>query len=352
MTFSIEMAMTLLSSQSIAIQMAKQDAWMSFLLGGVFACGITFLIGALSRRYPELTFVEFSRKILGGWLGKLVVIPFLAAWIFISGTLLRQFANFIQMIMFDRTPISVLMLMMILIVISLVGLGGIEAIARCSQLVGPIILAIIIVIMCLSFNNYEWEQILPVFTDSGFQSIFQGSLAPVSVLGDTVFLLIVTKFMENSRQGTNSAVWGVAVGSFISSILTLTALSIFGPELSAKILFPTFEMMRYVSVMEFIQNVEIFSTVIWFFSVFIKLSVYLFAASYGISQLSGIKRWKHTIWIVAPVIFILAWLFPQDGLYASHIQIQFGIQYLLPTEFIGIPLLLFTVAFIRKRARL
>lgn len=78
----------------------------------------------------------------------------------------------------------------------------------------------------------------------------------------------------------------------------------------------------------------------------------ILSSGYGISQLSGIKRWKHSIWMVAPVVFILAWLFPQEGLYASQIQIQLGVQYLLPIEFIRIPLLLLTVDFIRNRARL
>lgn len=351
MTFSIELSMTLFSTQSLVIQTAKQDAWLTFLIGGVIACGITLLSGALSRLYPAQSVVEFSRTILGRWLGKIVVVPFFAAWIFNSGTLLRQFSDFFQMILFDRTPTSVLMLMMMVLVVSLVMTGGIEAIGRCSQLVGPLIMAIVVVVTCLSYNNFEFEQILPVFTESDVGSFIRGSLAPASVLGDTVFLLMVTKFMNNPLLGTKNAVWSVAAVSIISSVLTLTALSIFGPALAAKMLFPTFEMMRYVSLMEFIQNIEIFSSVIWFFSVFIKLSVYLFAASYGISQWLGVKRWTRSIWAIAPVVFLLAMSLPQAVLNASQIQ-MFEDRYLMPIVLIGIPFLLWTVATVSKRSQL
>ncbi|WP_053376477.1 GerAB/ArcD/ProY family transporter [Paenibacillus sp. FJAT-27812] len=351
MTFSIEMAMTLYLTQSLVIHTAKQDAWMSFLIGGVIACGITLLSVALARLYPDQTLVEFSRTILGRWLGKIIVVPFLAMWIFISSTLLRQFSDFFQMIMFDQTPTSVLMLMMMLIVSGLVWTGGIASIARCSQIVGPIIMVIVVLIICLSFNNFEFEQILPVFSDSGVGALIRGSLTPASVFGDAVFLLMLTKFMENPRQGTKKVVWGVAVVSVISSVLTLTALSIFGPALASKMLFPTFEMIRYVSLMEFIQNIEIFSTVIWFFSVFIKLSVYLFSTCYGISQWLGLKHWTRSIWVIAPAVFLIAWKFPQTGLYASKIQVQLGLHYFMPIVLTGIPLLLWIVGTVRKRSR-
>ncbi len=349
-TFSIESSMTtLFSTQSAVIQTTKQDAWISFLVGGAIACGITLLSRALSLMYPEQTLGDFSTKILGRWLGKILVVPFLVSWIIISGALLRQFSDFFQMILFDRTPTSVLMLLMLVLVVSLVWAGGIEGIGRCSQLMGPIILVIIVMVTCLSFNNYEFEQILPVFSESGVRAIMRGSLAPASVLGDTVFLLMVTKFMENPRQGTKIAVWAVATVAIISSVLTLTALSIFGSALASKMLFPTFEMVRFVSLMEFIQNIEIFSSILWFFGVFIKLSLYLFILCYGISQWLGLKRWTISIWSISPAVYLLAWKFPQAALYTSQIQLYLGVRFVMPIVLIGIPFLLWLVGTVRKR---
>ncbi|MEK5028268.1 GerAB/ArcD/ProY family transporter [Paenibacillus sp. FSL M7-1046] len=203
----------------------------------------------------------------------------------------------------------------------------------------------------MSFNNYEFEQILPIFSESGVRTIMRGSLAPASVLGDTVFLLMVTKFMKNPRQGTKFAVWGVAAVSIISSIMTLTALSIFGSALAAKMLIPTFELMRFVSLMEFIQNIEIFSSVLWFFSVFIKLSLYLFITCYGMSQWLGLKRWTNSIWLIAPAVYLIAWKSPQAVLYDSQIQLYLGVRYVMPFELIGIPFLLWIVGTVRKRRK-
>ncbi|WP_145950175.1 endospore germination permease [Paenibacillus sp. Y412MC10] len=349
MTFSMECAMNLFSTQSSVIQNAKQDAWISFLVGGAIACGTTLLSRALSIMYPEQTLFDFSTKILGRWLGKIIIVPFVIMWIVNSGALLRQFSDFFQMILFDRTPTGMLMFLMMVIVVFLVCAGGIEGIGRCSQLMGPIILLIIVLIILLSFKNYEFEQILPIFSDSGVKAIMQGGLAPASVLGDTVFLLMVTKFMENPRQGTKLAVWAVTSVAVISSVLTLTALAVFGPALASKMLFPTFEMIRFVTLMEFIQNIEIFSSILWFLSVFIKLSLYVFVACYGMSQWLGLKRKTISIYVIAPAVFLLAWKLPQAALYTNHIQVHLGVHYVMPIELIGIPFMLWLIGTVRKR---
>jgi len=347
--FSIEYAMTLFTTQSSVIQISKQDAWIAFLIGGAIACGITLLTRSLSLMYPEKTLIDFSTNIIGSWLGKILVIPFLLAWIIMSGTLLRQFSDFFQMILFDRTPSSVLMILMMIIVVGMVWSGGIEGIGRCSQLLGPLILFVTALITILSLNNFEFEQVLPLLSESGISSIIEGGMMPASALGDSFFLLMITRFMKNPQQGTKTVIWAVAAVAIICSVLTLTALSIFGPALASKMLFPTFEMMRFVSLLEFIQNIEIFSSIIWFFSVFIKLSLYLFIICYGVSQWFGLKRWGTSVWVISPVVLIIAWIVPHTVLYTFRNHFLMSVQYVILFQLFGITLLLWIIGTFRNR---
>lgn len=87
--------------------------------------------------------------------------------------------------------------------------------------------------------------------------------------------------------------------SFIIMLNTLEVITVFGSGLASRLWYPYFEMVRYISALEFLQNVEIFLTVIWMLSVFIKLSTFLFVTSHGIGQLFHLKDWRKVIWFIA-----------------------------------------------------
>ncbi len=71
--FSMEMGMTLLLTLPGAIADTKQDTWISMILASMFAITTTFIATKLSLLYPDLTFIEYSQRILGKWLGKIIV---------------------------------------------------------------------------------------------------------------------------------------------------------------------------------------------------------------------------------------------------------------------------------------
>jgi spore germination protein KB len=346
---SLEIGMVLLLTQSPAIEEAKQDAWISFILAGAAGMGITFVAGKLSLLYPNQTFIQYSQTILGKWLGRMIVVPYFIHWLTVIGIIFRQSSGIIQMTLFTQTPLFILIILLLLLVIYVNYLGGIEGIARCSEIMGPFIFLMVIITLLLNFNNIEWDKILPVYSDSGFKSILQGSLTPVSFYGESVLIMMLIYFTEEPNKGVRGALWGVGIVGFLVIISTIEILMVFGPNLASRIWYPYFEMARYISLMQFLQNLEIVVTVIWIFSVFIKLSVYLFISSYGIAQLLNIKDWRKVIWIVAIISLVLSMIYPNNNVAAIDYIEKYWIPYVLPINMIGIPLFLWCLGVIRKK---
>jgi spore germination protein KB len=347
----LEIGMTLLLTQSPAVTEAHQDAWISFALAGLAGVGITFVAGKLSLLYPNQTFIEYSQTILGKWLGRIIVIPYMIQLFATMGIILRQSTDFIQMTLFKNTPLIVLISLMLYLMVYVTYKGGIVGIARCSELIGPAIFIVIIITMALSLNNIEWKQILPIYADSGWQGILRGGLAPLSLLGESSLLMMLISFVENPKKGVSSALSGVGIVSFLIMIITIEVIMVFGSGLTARIWFPYFEMVRYISVLEFLQNVEIIVTVVWILSVFIKLSTFLFITSHSLGQLFGLKDSRKLIWFIALSLIPLSLVYRNIDIATIEFPKKFFIPFMLPINMIGIPLLLLIIGTIRKNRK-
>ena len=348
MMASMEVGMTVLLTMTPAISDAKQDAWISMLLAGIVAVAITFIAVKLSLLYPHQTFIQFSQTILGKWLGRVIVIPYFLMWYSVTGIILRQSSDFIHLALFHKTPLWVIVLIPLIAMVYLTYKGGIEGIGRCSEFIGPIIFLSIIAVLILNYPNLHWQRLLPIYADSGWLPILKGSVSPLSFLGESVMMTMLLAFMSKPQHGLSRALWGVEMASIFIAFSTLSVILTFG-NLAANMWYPFFDMARFVSFMEFIQNIDAVIVIVWLLSVFVKSSLYLFITSYGTAQWLGVKDWRKLIWFVSPIVFGLA-LWPSNiDVSSIEFPTKLWMHYILPINMVGIPILLWIVGVIRKK---
>jgi spore germination protein KB len=126
---------------------------------------------------------------------------------------------------------------------------------------------------------------------------------------------------------------------------------VFGSGLTARIWYPYFEMVRYISVLEFLQNVEIIVTVVWLLSVFIKLSTFLFITTHSLGQLFGLKDSRKLIWFVALAMIPLSLIYRNIDIATIEFPKKIFIPFMLPINMIGTPMLLLIIGTIRKNRK-
>ncbi|MEF2245337.1 GerAB/ArcD/ProY family transporter [Paenibacillus sp. IITD108] len=298
----------ILFTLSPAIAEAKQDAWISITLSGIIGLCMMILAVKVSLLYPEQTFIQYSQTILGKWLGKILVIPYFMMWYSVSGIILRNSSEFIYVALFNETPLTVLSIVVLILAIYVVYTGGLEGIARCSEMMGSFIVLMLLGTFVLSINQSDWQQLIPVYADSGLKSILKGAVPLVAFYGDIILFVMVFRFLADFRQAFTRSMWGIAVSSILTIAATAMIIMTFGPTLPSRMWFPFLSMTRFISVLGFIENVDIFVVIIWMFSVFIKLSLYLFVTIYGTAQWLNMKDWRKLIWVVVPIIFLYSLL--------------------------------------------
>ncbi|MCM3628287.1 spore germination protein [Paenibacillus glycanilyticus] len=298
---------------SPAVEIAKQDAWLSMLIACLLGGAITYLVVKVGMQHPGQSLAQFSQELLGSWLGKIVPIPYFTAWFILSGDVLRSFADFIHLVLLDKTPVWVLMAMILGAAIYLSGTCGITGIGRFCEIVGPLTIITLLVSFLLNATNARWIDLVPVFGDASVTEIVKASFAPTSFLAESFMVLVLLSFVSNPKNIMKKSLASVWLTGILLAVSTVMVLLVFGPTLAQELRFPYFMLVRSINILNFIQNLDILVIFIWIFGVFAKISLYLFITSYELSQVLRTKRWKPLIWFSAPVIYIIGMIIPNES---------------------------------------
>lgn len=331
-----------------AIKEAKQDAWISLTLAGFGGFIAIVLATNTAKHFPGQTFIEFSQQVLGKWLGRLVILPYLVYWMVTLGNLLRSTMNFLIMALFQNTPITVIIIVYIIVIAYAVASNGITTLARCAEVLGPLIVLMILCTYFLSVSNLDFNFLLPVVADSGPLRLFRGAFSVIELYADSYLLVMVYGFLNKQERVIPRIYWGYFFAVGLMILTTQFILMTFGPGVSAKMEYPLYELVRYIEVGEFIQRIEVVMIGMWIFSSFIKLGFYLFCLSYGTAQWLGIKKWKRLIVPIAVIAGCGATVI-SSMLTTRFFLLRYIEPVMLPLLYLLIPLVLWLLITFRKK---
>ena len=347
----MDVGMDLLMTFTASLQAAKQDAWMSASLGGCIALVIALVVTKVVLLHPDQTLIQFSETIMGKWFGKIIIVLYLVQWYTILPIVLRQFSDLIQVLLIHHTPGIYISFIMVLLIAYATYSGGIDGIGRCSEILGPIIILMILVVLTTSIPHIHLKHLLPFYVDSGMMTIVKGSLPQASYLGHSFEFAMLSSFLYNPRKGSPYVIWSVIFVGIVVLLSMIMVILTLGVNLSSKMWYPFFEMTKKIELFGFIENLDAIAVVIWVASVFIKMSVIFFITCYGTAQFLRVKNWRNMVWFIAPVVIVFS-LFPKNVSEATaHYLNNYWVPFVLPVNMLGLPLLLLIVGKIQQRKK-
>ncbi|MGM0837226.1 MAG: GerAB/ArcD/ProY family transporter [Bacillota bacterium] len=335
----------------LAAEQSLQDCWISILIGGMIMMAITWIMLQVCMQNKDKTLVNFMKDLLGTVLGKIFVTFYFMLWFIQMSTITRGLGEFQNLVLLYETPVTLILLCMLFLVVYVVVKGGITAISRCAEVIGPFFVLVFYTLLFLSPQEMEINRILPIYADSGWQNILKGTYYSFNYMIDPSIILMLFFFAENKRSASRGILWGTAIAMIWGVITTLVLLFITGPNITAEMVTPVYSLTRFISILDFIQNIDAFYITFWVFGAFIKLSVCLFILSYGLSEWTGFKNWKLIACITT--FFLLAFVIYTT--YNIRIGYEFKnklfIGFLYPLVYIVIPLVLWLIGSIRHHRK-
>ncbi len=346
--FSVVLPTAILTIPAPVIEVARQDAWLSVIVATLAVLLIAWLVVSLSLRFPRKTICEYAEEILGKTLGKIVCLLYIWLFFLYAGSgAVRQFSFFLVTVMMPETPIIVFAVIVVAVAAYAVR-NGLEVLCRFNQLFLTVT-GLLAIVFLLSTIEMKPARLLPVF-DAGLLTIVKGSVTPTMLMGEIVLLAMIIPYLSKPEEARRIVIISTLFNGFVLTASTLEALLIFGPDLAAHWISPTYDAVRVISIANFFERLESVIVAFWVLGGFVKVGVFYYVSVLGSAQCLSLKDYRPLVLPVGVILVSFSTFMHGENsvdmlYYISQIQVPF----MLVVFEVGIPLLLLIVALVRGK---
>ncbi|MEA3321727.1 MAG: endospore germination permease [Bacillota bacterium] len=331
---------------SILASSAKQDSWIAGILGLGMGLLTVLLYCSIAQRFNGLNLAQYLEVLLGKWLGKTVSLIFFTCFtLLLASFVLRDIGDFMTTVMIVETPIDAILILFLAVVLYAVRLG-LEVFARASEVFLPFLIILFLVLFFTISPKMEIQNIQPVY-EFGFIPIFRASISLLTFpfLELIVFLMIIpyTNKPENRKSGF---LLGTFIGGGILIIVSMLSVLVMGVNETTRSVYPSYDLTKGINIGEFFQRIEAMMALIWFITVFIKLTILTYVCTSGLAQTLQIRDYKRLTFPIGIILFVLSLIIFPNSSYLIEFTPVFELYTLIFG--LGFPLLIWLVGFFRK----
>lgn len=246
------------------ISIAKNDSWMSAILGTIFGIFlILFIINLSTKKQSESITLK----------GAIPLFIISAAVLFISYFAISKILAFTDIKYLDATPAIVIGALFLFI--ALFGVyKGLETIFRSIEIMFIISITLFIVSIFLLIPHVELSNLKPLFIN-GVMPVLKGGImyAFYSVLPTYLLISFPNKNILNKKNYRKNVLIGYIVGNITTIISILLIISILGYKLANLYIFPAYFVLKKVELFATFSNIENFIATQWLYDLFILLGI-------------------------------------------------------------------------------
>lgn len=325
-------------------RLAERDAWIAILVAIVEAVLFALVFLALARRFKGQNLVEIGTTVYGKYLGTVVAALYVWFFLFLGSLVMWDCTKFINIVM-PETPRWVIAAALLLVCATAVR-NGIEVIARCSQILVPLVVVSIVGVTVLLFKEVHPEYIEPILETPLLRLFLAAHDATVFPLAETVVFLMVMPFLNDQHEGRRAVLKGIVFVGLFLALITARNTAVLGPD-AGMYVYPSFTAARRINYGETFTRLELLVAFEFLMTGFLKLSVFYYCTCLGLAQILGLRSYLP---LVLPIGAILVALFANNFINTSE-YMEFVYKTTLlrhPIYEFGIPLLTLVIAIIRK----
>jgi len=327
------------------VKFAKQDAWISVLLGGLIGLAGTFLLVKLAERFPKENFFQFNKKIWGQPLAFIIAVASLVYWLGYLVILYKDTSMATEYFFLKRTPTLIPMALFAGVVLWL-AVYGLTSIVRFFQIFVWFLILPLIFVSILFLSAVDFKNFFPVMSH-GILPVILGAVYYAGALQGLEVILFLMPFISDTKKTVTPALIGTGTVFLITFVHIIGAVGILGVERVQKEVYPGVATMTIPEIPGMMgDRYELFLTLPWITGVFATIALFTYLVSDGFGQIFNIKYKKAIVIAVSLLIITGAFLIPNLA-WASMLRenlnfITFSFVYILP-------IITFIITAIRKK---
>ncbi len=332
-TYVLNITMINLPSQIIMV--AKQHAYMPYLIGGVIVLIMLFFLTRSSRRFPGQDLFQ-SMASRFPVIGRVIIMLYILFFFLILVRDIRIMTDFTNVILLPITPILIIGLCITATAIY-IARGGVRTVLGITELYGPIMIFVIVAMPIIVFRDFNFRFMQPtLYVD--WKGVAHGSWLSFSYVGQ----ILVLPFIFSSKDYKfKYGLYSLLLSLGILVLLVLMTLLLLGVHISGRMMYPSYELVRQLRITDFLDRFDLFLVALWYPAVLLNLAISLYVVCYGLktilSQVSG-KMMAAPIGLFA---YSCAFWFYQNSIQLfnfTRVWTLIGLLYILV-----LPLLIFAI---------
>ena len=281
------------------LTISKQDSWLAIIIAfiiGFIPLGIFYLI--INNNSKE-NIIDFIKNNCGNLIGTIINI-IITIFVFIfSALLLWNLVNFISSQYLYKTP-NLAILLTFIVTIYYLSSKSINVIGRTSLILFYISISLFIFSFIGLFFNLDISNIKPTF-EFGILPIFKGSFNYISYNVLSLFLLLIIP-KDNINTTNKHLIKNTIIVYFITTLglffVTFFLLSTYGISFSQILQYPSYHILKRISILSFIERVESILSIQWILDLFMVIVIGIYFVKTSIRQTFKISNYKFITFIL------------------------------------------------------
>ena len=321
----------------ILLNTAHQDSWISIIIAIVFGIIPFFLYSYLKNKFPDKNIITLNKEKFGKF-GTFLNLILIASTLIFTICSFWIVVNFIDSQYLYRTPTIMIIIILILPVIYTI-IKDFHIFSKVSLIMFYISLFFIIIILTGLISNIDINNIKPILNNSP-NNILYGTFCFIGFNILPLFLLnIIPQNKIKNYSPKKSFVFYLISSLSLLNVMFLT-ISIFGIHLSELYNYPSFHLLKRVSVLDIIDRVESILSLEWFLALFVQIITALFFIKEALRETFKPKEKANNIIMIIVcliIVFLTQIIFTTKGTEIAYFKNQ--LIYILYISYFLIPII-------------
>ena len=283
------------------IKIAKQDGWISCILGAFYPLIIVFIATYLCKKYPKDNILILSKKCFGNFFGTVLNLIFISFFLFMLTSELAGYSNVFRIYSTSFLK-NYQIILTVLIPIAFAAYKGLKPIGRLNEVGFYVTIALIILpIGILAYGSLL--NMMPVF-GSGFSNILGGVKGTTFSYSGMELLLLIYPFLQDKKKLFKCGIGSLLIVTFIYTWVVFGTIYYLGIETSEKYLWPVLTLTDSINI-PIINSFRFVFMTLWSIVEFKCIATHYFAVTYGLNQsMKKISGETFTLLLYPLIIFL------------------------------------------------
>lgn len=327
------------STPALYFDSLKSAAWMGPLIGGLITVIPLFFLLKVFSRYESKNLHDINTLLFGKYIGFLVSLIF---WVYGSVVIAvdsRSYVDIIATLYFVKTP-TIVIFIGLMVACAYTAKKGLQNLTSLAWIVLFYVKLTLLLALLLILKDANTFAVFP-FWGPGFKEVITESSLKTSLYGDFLFIGLIFPYFTSKKvftKGSWIALTFLTAEITISFVLYLFMFD-YGP--ASLLTYPFHEVIRYLSIGEFLTSIDTFFFPFWLVASLIRFSVYLYLNALLLGNLFKIKQFEYAIPILASV-FLIVGMIPETPSFTIF-KLRDPLYQLFTPVFISFPILLWVM---------